>query len=164
MADATAPAASEAAAEKKELTREQLLLYIKKLKVRPPLCSSCGSGKIIARMRRLKSHHHPSIHPSIQLFTQVRVKELEGQVESAKQQQAGALRQGDEAMQARLVEAAEQIHAAQRDGKAKVRAQEPRSIAGGRNTFMYVSSQSNPINTSLQPNPKSSANVIRSTP
>lgn len=62
------------------------------------------------------------------------MKELEGKVEAAKQQQAAlqsqqlvleeeasALRAGDEALQARLVEAAGQVHAAERDGQAKVR-------------------------------------------
>lgn len=141
MADATAPAASsEAAAEKKELTREQLLLYIKKLKVR--------------------------------------VKDLEGQVESAKQQQAalqsqqlvleeeaGALRTGDEAMQARLVEAAEQIHAAERDGKAKVHvcAFVRHVRRDGAQSHLYVPSESNPINTSLQPK-ISRKRHVRSTP
>jgi chromosome segregation ATPase len=61
------------------------------------------------------------------------VKELEGQVGSAKsaqaelqaqqlalEEEAGALRASDEAMQARLLKAAEAVHAAQREGGIKV--------------------------------------------
>lgn len=61
------------------------------------------------------------------------MKELEGQVEAAKtaqaalqaqqvalEEEAGDLRVNDEAMQERLLKAAEQVHAAQTEGEAKV--------------------------------------------
>ncbi len=59
---------------------------------------------------------------------------MEGDVESAKasqavlqsqqlalEEEAGALQANDEAIQARLLQATEEVHAAQQDGKAKVR-------------------------------------------
>lgn len=121
-------AAAGAGAEKKELTREQLLLYIKKLKVRP--CYFDCLNRLGAPISQ-RSTRDPPTPPKPSW--QVRVKELEGQVDTAKsaqaalqsqqvalEEEAGALRASDEALQARLVTAAEEVHAAQRAGEQKV--------------------------------------------